>query len=129
MAVRRCGQRNCWGNSTCKQKRECACRCGDLQGVNASLQEACVLSCQVDYSFQSVPTGMEWMMKKYDPVFLWQNYKIQVPGFDPLNDTFEGELLQDNQAREDQANSSQKIVIAVLGLLLVGLLVNLVQKF
>jgi len=124
MGVKRCGA-TCWGNKDCKNKRECACRCGELQSVNMSIHESCVLDCQADPSWENVPSGKKWMYRNYDPHFLWSNHKILTPGFD-INETPEGELYEEAQKRNDSANAVQVVIIAVLGLLLLGLVVNLI---
>jgi len=126
MGVKRCGAA-CFGSNSCKNKRECSCRCGDLQGINESIHEACVLSCQGNSSWENVTTGTGWMYRVYDPHFLWSNHKILVPGYD-LDETPEKKAFDEAQGRNDSANSFQVVVIAVLGFLLLGLVGNLIFR-
>lgn len=119
----RCGK-FCWGNSSCRNKRECSCRCGDLAAYNPNLQEACIGDCQRDSSWENVPSGVKWMLRNFTPEDLFRRYQITVDGFS-LGDLEEYELFEEKQKREDKANAIQYGIIAILGVLLLGLMINL----
>lgn len=116
---------NCWGNKTCKNKRSCAVRCGDLLAINANIYDGCVAACNTDWSWENVTTGNQWLCENSNipiEVLINQYQLIGVCGTtiqdSPLYDEFEKKEEKTEQVRQDQ----NKIILGLGGILVVLIL-------
>ena len=127
MARFTCNTRNfwCWSKK-CKEAKKCACNvCSELKAINPNLYDACIDACQ------EVPRPTDpdkYLCQNIGPEILFNRYGVVMCGFDPYEETLEGNLYKKTEAAKVENQSFETNIMIGRGALLLILIITFVWK-
>ena len=127
MARFTCNTRNfwCWSKKG-KAAKKCACNvCSELKAINPNLYDACIDACQVEPQ----PTDPDkYLCGNIGPEILFNRYGVVMCGFNPYEETLEGDLYKKTEADKAENQAFETNIMIGLGALLLILIIAFVWK-
>jgi hypothetical protein len=109
-------------STKCRKAKRCACNtCGELKAINPNLFDACIDACQEPPRPENADA---YLCGTVGPEVLFNRFGVVMCGFDPYEETLEGQLFQQSETLKENENSfQQKLVIGLGAFLLILMLV------
>ena len=114
----RCGDKKCFWNSACKDKRTCVCdNCVESFATDPNLYEACVVACNSDDRSKRPQSSEDFMCGKIGGEVLWSRYHLTKCNYDPTQSVEAKTAKKSQELINQQGNNQTKIIGAIMAMI------------
>jgi hypothetical protein len=114
----RCGDRDCFWNSDCQDKRSCVCdNCPDAFAADPTLYEACVVACNSDSRDNRPKSADDFMCNKVGGEVLWNRYHLTKCNYDPTQSLEAIKAKEGQELINKQGDNQTKIIGAFIAMI------------